>query len=120
MINVNRVIRDRIVKLSDEAWAGVINELSLTTSGSILDSSLVKEWRRIAGHGRSAAIGLDHIWFLDESKSAWACFACASNEDNIQRIIFSYDVNCKLMLYLEVCFIPSDFDFLKHWGDIKA
>jgi hypothetical protein len=47
VINLNKAIRDRIVKLSDEKWAGALNDLSVNSSTVLLDSSLAKEWRRI-------------------------------------------------------------------------
>lgn len=80
-LKLNKTIRDRIVKLSDETWAGVLNDLSIGSSRDILDSSLAREWRRIAGHFRLASKALDHLWFSDDQKRPYECFACPASAE---------------------------------------
>ncbi len=86
LLELFRLIRDGIVKLSDIAFASYMNRSILDVFAErLLDSSLENEWRKIASHYRAASKSLEYLRFVrDWEYKSWKCMACPATPEQAE------------------------------------
>jgi hypothetical protein len=79
-LDIYRLLRDGLVKLSDVAFCSFLNRNSVVAVEVLKQQSLANDWRHIASFYTAAYKGAEHLWFLpDNLGDYWSCMACPQN-----------------------------------------
>jgi hypothetical protein len=100
VLEVNRLLRNGLVKLSDIAFASFLNRNSSNAVEDLMHQSLANEWRRIAPFYRAASKHMEHLWFLPGNLGEhWKCLACAQNSDESEYCSNRYQADAHASSY---------------------